>query len=501
MKKTLFSVSFAAALILVACISMVAGATSAQDPAAETMSEFFGVNAVMGDNPPDMAPFATWVRDYTTWEWFEPANNQLTFTNVMGLYNFDNYYGLCDEVGVKVLQCVQRSPRWISSNPDHQDYFGFAPSGDAPGLSPEDYREAAEFYFQLAARYGSVAHPSESLLTADKKTGLGVVAAIEVMNEADGDASWGHHMTMEQYAALLNAVYDGDQGRLGPGYGVKAADPNMLVSITGVSYGVESLKKITEAAGRAPYDIVNIHHYCWIFDERWSKWIGVAPEWGGLEKLIRDTAAWRDEAAPGRPIWLTELGWDTLPTSATQAVTEQEAANFLIRCMILAKYFGADKVFWFYYKDTDDHAEGQFSTSGIYRNQTVLNPEPPPKLVPKLTYWYYATLKNLLGPTVYQGRVDAGNETIYHFEFKHKDGGQTISVLWYCPVYNPKARVKPPEQVPYEFELGQSQDRVRVVRPVAGTVDGEPVTANWTGEQTLSLELTGTPVFVIVDEI
>ena len=72
---------------------------------------------------------------------------------------------------------------------------------------------------------------------------------------------------------------------------------------------------------------------------------------------------------------------------------------------------------------------------------------------------------------------------------------------WYCPVYNPKARVKPPEQVPYEFELGQSQDRVRVVRPVAGTVDGEPVTANWTGEQTLSLELTGTPVFVIVDEI
>ena len=500
MKKTLFSVSFAAVLILVACISMAAGATGAQDPEAETMAAFFGVNAVVADNPPDMAPFATWLRDYTSWEWFEPeqpahvhqCHGRVPSTPITRYAMKSALMSSC------AFSAALSGSAAILSTPST---MALHLQGDAPGLSPEDYREAAEFYFQLAARYGSVAHPAESLLTADKKSGLGLVDAIEVMNEADGDASWGHHMTLEQYAALLNAVYDGDQGRLGPGYGIKTADPNMLVSITGVSYGVESLKKITEAAGRAPYDIVNIHHYCWVFDQRWSKWIGVAPEWGGLEKLIRDTVAWRDEAAPGKPIWLTELGWDTLPSDATQAVTEQDAANFLIRCMILSKYAGADKVFWFYYKDTDDHAEGQFSTSGIYRNQTMLNPEPPPKLMPKLTYWYFATLKNLLGPTVYQGRVDAGNETIYHFEFKHTDGGQTISVLWYCPVYNPRARVAPPSQVPYEFEVGQSQDRVRVVRPAAGTVEGETVTANWTGEKTLSLELTGTPVFVIVDQI
>lgn len=116
-------------------------------------------------------------------------------------------------------------------------------------------------------------------------------------------------------------------------------------------------------------------------------------------------------------------------------------------------------------------------------------------------YWYYATLMNYLGPAVYQGRVDMGDDTIYHFEFVYRDGGQTVSVLWYCPEYNSKSRVKPPEQVQCELEVGQPSDRVRVTRPVADSIDGESVIANWTDEGTVSLELSSTPVFVVVDLI
>ncbi len=486
--------------LVLACTCIPASAQGLQSSEMETMEEFFGVNAVVEDTPADMKPFAGWVRDYTQWGWFEPANNQLVFTNVMGMYDFDRYYGQYDEHGIDVLMCIQRCPKWISSNPDHASFSGFAPSGEASGLSPEDYREAAEFYYQVAARYGSVTHPSENLLTTDKKTGLGIVDAIEVMNEADGDEGWGNYITIEQYAALLNAVYDGDQGRLGPGYGVKAADPNMPVSITGVAYGLESIKAITAAAGRAPYDIINIHHYCFVFDTRWNKRISVAPEWGGLVELLRDTVAWRDENAPGKPIWLTEFGWDSDPEACSEAVTEQEAANYLIRSMILAKEAGADKAFWFYLKDIDENGKGIFSTCGLFRNKNTLNPEPPPKLVPKLTYWYYSTLMNYVGPTVFDGRVDMGNNTVYHYRFSHKDGGQTVSVLWYCPEYNPRSRVKPPEQVECVLETGQPSNRVKIVRPVSGSIEGEIVEADWTGETTVTLQLSATPIFVVVDD-
>src|SRR5690606_39050976 len=123
-------------------------------------------------------------------------------------------------------------------------------SGSEDGLDPAQYREAASFYFQLAARYGSKKQPRRRLDTDDGLSGLNLMDVIEVYNERDG--TWGNKMSAEQYAALLNAVYDGNGGKMGKGFGVKAADKNMPVSIGGLSYNLQSLKKIVAAAGRAP---------------------------------------------------------------------------------------------------------------------------------------------------------------------------------------------------------------------------------------------------------
>lgn len=43
----------------------------------------------------------------------------------------------------------------------------------------------------------------------------------------------GYHSPVE-YAAALSAFYDGHKGAMGPGYGVKTADPTMKVAMGGL---------------------------------------------------------------------------------------------------------------------------------------------------------------------------------------------------------------------------------------------------------------------------
>lgn len=466
----------------------------------ERMADFFGVNTVVSDEPGDVAAYAGWVRDYTAWEWFEPGNNAYEYRNVMGKFDFDRTYQIYRNTGVKVLMCIQQSPRWISANPEHEKYMGFAPSGKAAGNTPEDYREAAEFFFQTTARYGRTIHDPKDLLTADQRSGLGLIAAVEVLNEADGDESWGNHVTIEQYAALLNAVYDGDRGRLGRGCGVKAADPGMPVSITGAAYGLKTIKAITAAAGRAPYDIINLHYYCFTMDPRKYVRVATPPEWSDFAKEISDTVVWRDANAPGKPIWLTEIGWDSNPEACTEGVPETKAADYLIRSMIIAKGAGADKCFWFFNMDTDHVAHGIFSTCGLFRNSTVLNPEPPPRYTPKLTYWYYCTLKSLIGPTRFLDKVRTDDPTVYHYRFRNEVTRETISVLWYCPVYNPRKRQPDPETVVYAFSPPAHETVRRIIRPKGGSRDGEALPFNPTEAKAIGLELSSTPLFVITEE-
>jgi len=496
MKKQLFCI-FGVCVFL--GIFLFAGAAGLAEE-AETMNEFFGVSAVIGakDNPDDMAAFAGWVRDYTQWGWFEPQNNVFTFTNAVGNQNFDSEYARLKEVGVKSLMCIQQSPVWASSNPDDENAIRFAPCGDTDGLSPQNYKEAAEFFYQVAARYGSKKHDDSELLTPDKKSGLDIIAALEVFNEADTyGESWGTRMTTEQYATMLNAVYDGDEGRLGDGYGIKAADPDLPVSITGVASGLESLKKITEACGRVAYDILNVHFYTFTTDPRRGWRIMTRPEWSSLEKDMKEIVEWRDTEAPGIPVWLTEIGWASKPYTK-ESVTEQEAADYLIRSYLITRGAGVEKCFWFFFKDIDETPPYTWiSSMGLFENRTKPNPDPPPQLIPKLTYWYFATMKTLLGEMVYVDDLSGQDDpTVYHYRFKSLDGSKETSVLWYCPVYKKIFRTPPPETIEYLFSLPSGVAGVRAVRPLGGSVEGEEVPLVEEEEGKIKLTLSATPLFL-----
>lgn len=461
------------------------------------MDDFFGVNAGnCAASPADISHIASWIRDYSQWKWLEPAKDSFTFTNALGKMDYDAYYRQLDSLHIHSLFCVQQTPQWISAGRNEKDPNSYAPSGDSSGLKPEHYKEAASFYYQLAARYGKRRVPAGTVLTSDKLTGLGLMDALEVYNEPDG--TWGNHMSLEQYAQLLKAVYDGDEGRLKGAYGVKAADPYMPVSIGGLADNLGSLKKIVAYAGCIPFDIINAHYYT--FQNVREKYrIYAPPEWSSLVADLTEMVKWSHIHAPGRPVWLTEIGWDTKPHSS-EYVSEQEAANYLVRSYLLALGAGVEKCFWFIFNDLDNEGTpGVFASSGLFENPTVPSTGAT-RLKPKLTYWYDATFKHLLTGCYYDGdhSYPHGDSTVYDYRFGSADGKRQIDIVWYCPRYQWEFRPldgQPWDLHHYRYSPDKGRKVTKVVKPIADAVNGGPV-EYVNVPNGISFKLDGTPVFI-----
>jgi len=459
------------------------------------MDDYFGVN-VSGctADPHDIKKVAGWVRDYSKWRWLEPEKDQYHFTNALGYMNYDAWYRALDSQGIKSLFVVQQTPAWVMGKDS-----SFAPSSGQDGLHPDQYTDAASFFYQLAARYGHRKTEAARLRTPDKLSGLRLMDAIEVYNEPDGH--WGAHMSLQQYAALLNAAYDGNSDSMKGQYGIKAADPDMLVSIGGLTGNLQSLEKIVAYAGRAPFDIINAHYYTFR-KVRENLRVSVAPEWSSLVPDMKEMVAWSRQHAPGKPIWLTEIGWDTKPYNP-ESVTQQEAANYLIRSYLLALGTGVQKCFWFMYSDIDDsQPPGIFTTSGLFENGSTPYAGPT-RLKPKLTYWYGASMRQWLSGYYFDAdsSYPKGDSTIYDFRFSEANDKKRIAVVWYCPRYQFVFRpLDPsPSNRAYFFTLPDSSWKItKVIRPAAGTLEGQPQSFTKTAGG-ISLRLDATPVFIEMD--
>lgn len=92
--------------------------------------------------------------------------------------------------------------------------------------------------------------------------------------------------------------------------------------------------------------------------------------WGaqaGKHTEIADLIQWRDNNYPNKPIWITEIGWN----STTQGMSLEIQSNYTMRALLLAMAYNVEKVFFYWLRDTPD---GSFGTTGwLYNNY---NPKP-----------------------------------------------------------------------------------------------------------------------------
>jgi hypothetical protein len=311
-----------------------------------------------------------WMRfENMKWQMVMPGPDRYAFDGSVAPWrvNHDGYVRLYRERGIRVLPYTFQTPKWLST----------APAGtqkNIAGYPPRDNRDYGEVMFQLAARYGSKQHPDGALKTADRLSGLGLLNVFELWNEPNLEgAGWAPWVgSMAAYFELFRVGAEA----------VKRADPAARVSMAGMA-GTEldtvaPFRHYTYADGKHPLDftdLINVHYYSGqqnpevaTIDRNANRGGQANPNDPAYPEVLAQLIDWRDEVAPGKPIWLTETGNDV---GGPIGLSERDQAAKVPRVALLALAAGIDKVFIYREKGSDPVQHGG---AGLCRNDDSLRP-------------------------------------------------------------------------------------------------------------------------------
>jgi serine/threonine-protein kinase ATR len=211
--------------------------------------------------------------------------------------------------------------------------------------------------------------------------------------------------------------------------GVRRGDPKMKIATCAVTDGkshryaksVDCFKGLERL-----YDVISFHSYAEV--EGWPTWRRSYPEDGRIKflKEIRGIMEWRDRNAPGKPVWLTEFGWDAstkpAPTSGDfakwEGSTETQQAQWLVRAFLVFARIGLDRAYVFFYDDKDEpHVHG---SSGITRD-----------FKPKPAFHALAHLFRTLGEYRFERVVVEKEGELYAYDFRRGDDPkQGVRFVW-----------------------------------------------------------------------
>ncbi len=337
------------------------------------------------------------VRAYCPWHWVCTPNGLFIEPIYQAYTNeapgIDTYLEKAKARGIDVLMCFNQCPEWLRPTGNGTGGNDYPPiKAGLNRTDPNSYKEYADFFFQVTARYGRVKHPDNVLRvdvtpqyanqpTNQKKSGLNLMRMVEVGNELDHWFSGFNsekYMKAEEHAALLSTCYDA----------IKRADPSMLVVMAGLTDMNLAYLKAMNAwfiANRPDKkfaaDIINIHHYSNILnrpgtDKPTWEWSGACyPEEDKAFSQINEIVTW--SRALGKKCFVTEFGADDRPPSmmhvkgSKYGLTDQQAqAELIVRSYKAYKAAGVDACYVFTAIDdlgADDG--GQFETSGIMSSQ------------------------------------------------------------------------------------------------------------------------------------
>ncbi|ALL05838.1 hypothetical protein AQ505_10235 [Pedobacter sp. PACM 27299] len=338
-------------------------------------------------------------RHFLDWERIEPQKGVYRFNHKPeGGWSYDEIYEHCYRDSITVLVDLQVTPSWlVSTYPENQRQRDLSPVPyGAKRDSPKSYIDIARAGFQLAARYGRNKNIDHKLILVPKEgsapvVGLGYVKYLESSNEPD---KWWRgkdaQQSPEEFAAQLSAFYDGHKGTLGPGIGVKTADPTMMVVMGGIAKpNVEFVKGMVEWCRKHRglkkdgqvdlcFDVVNYHMYSndytgWFAKFR-SKGRGVAPETNDMTEIANSFTNYTAAELGDIPVWSTETGYDLSSRSAQRAVAvgskskEITQADWILRLALLYARVGLEKVFFYQLYDNNEPGQddgGPFGFSGL----------------------------------------------------------------------------------------------------------------------------------------
>jgi hypothetical protein len=145
---------------------------------------------------------------------------------------------------------------------------------------------------------------------------------------------------------------------------------------------------------------------------------------GPVEAVI----GWRNGHARGKPVWLTEFGWDA--TTQPQAkegvfkqwvgVTDTQQARYIVRTFLVLSAMDVDRAYLFFFNDEDKASV--HAAAGLTRH-----------FQPKPSFFAMAHLYKSLGEYRFARVVRAAPGDLYVYEFAHaRDRTRRIWAVW-CP--------------------------------------------------------------------
>jgi hypothetical protein len=180
------------------------------------------------------------------------------------------------------------------------------------------------------------------------------------------------------------------------------------------------------AASTLPFlDGLNAHFYSHTFDEQGIR-VSVHPEDPRSGLLgIRNMIRYRDQNLPGKPVYVTEYGYDSdgggenCPHS--ECVSELQQAAWGIRAALLLMRYGAEDVFWYFFAN-------EF-TAPVLHSRSGLTGSVNTNFQPKRAYYAFANLLNTIGHCYFQDILHE-TEKAHVYSFKSKQTAEQYVMAW-----------------------------------------------------------------------
>jgi hypothetical protein len=212
--------------------------------------------------------------------------------------------------------------------------------------------------------------------------------------------------------------------------GLREGDPKLKVvtcaAIAGKSH--DYAKSLDCVKGlEALYDVINIHAYAQL--ENWPTWKRSFPEDPRLIEYlnhIEGAIKWRNANAPGKPIWLTEFGYDSTTKESPKTgdfakwvgVTDEQQAQYLVRSILVFSAMDLQRAYIYFFDDKDEPS--LHASSGVTRHGR-----------PKPSFHALAHLQRTLGDYRFAKVIAAKAGEVYAYEFRHAtDPGKAVVVAW-----------------------------------------------------------------------
>lgn len=383
-------------------------------------------------------PVAGWVRDYHPVKWDLPKDTSLLpeWPFARNRVSWEQVYGSWNKSGFKTDVCFQfdeMTNAWKDVAADARAYAksfaqNFGPGGKWP-----------------------------------------FVESIEIGNEPG-------LFSDEKYRELFQAM----------ARGIREGNPKIKIVTCNVEgdksdrywKGANLFKEMPEL-----FDVLQIHRYA--IAEQWPVWRRTYPENPKVPFLssVQKLLDWRDANAKGKPVWVTEFGWDCStkkpdpkgPMGKWVGSTDEEQAMWLVRSFFLFAQMGVEKAFVYFFNDKDEPS--LHACSGLTRNYQ-----------PKAAYYSVAWMLKSLADYRFSKAVKASLEDGYVYEFAPEKADQPrVFAVWHATK----------DDVPVSFETGGGKVLRAERMPMASGVEDSFAIAGGDGGS-ISINARMHPVLVWV---